>query len=202
MFSIKESIKYGWRKLKTNMEVGLLATLLMSAVGSLPGKGFFFGLALLVFTIILKIGYTKIFLKIHDGGSPKFVEIFEEYRTFWRYLGTSVLTCLAVLGGLILLIIPGIYWAVRFSFALVIAIDTKMGPVASMKESYALTRGSFWKLVLFYLAIIGLNILGVIALVIGLLITIPVSTLAAIYVYRILSQKKAGLITSSPQATS
>jgi uncharacterized membrane protein len=201
MFSIKESIKYGWQKLKANMEVSLLVTLLVLAVGSLPGKGFFFGLALLVFSIILKIGYTKIFLKIHDGRTPKFVEIFEEYGTFWRYLGTTVLSLLTILGGFILLVIPGIYWAIRFSFSPIVVIDTKLGPVASMKESWALTRGSFWKILWFWMVIGLFNLLGIICLVIGLIITIPVSTLAAIYVYRILSQKKAGLITPSPQTT-
>ena len=108
MFSIKESIKYGWNKCKEHMELVLFATLLILAAGCLPKKSLF-GFLVMIFLIIIRIGYTKIFLRIHDGESPKFVEMFDEYRTFWRYLGASILTCLTVIGGLILLIIPGIF---------------------------------------------------------------------------------------------
>jgi uncharacterized membrane protein len=205
MFSIKESVKYGWEKLKDNMEIGILTTLLLLALGFIPGMGFFLSLAIFVFLIILRIGYTKIFLRIYDGETPKFVEIFEEYRIFWRYLGTSILSFFAILGGFILLIVPGVFWAIRFSFAPLIVVDTKMDPVASMKESYAITKGNFWKLFLFWVVIGLINLIGAIPFGIGLLVTVPVSTLASIYIYRELSKQKAGLTaqagltTSSPQ---
>jgi uncharacterized membrane protein len=206
MFSIKESIKYGWNKSKENMELVLFATLLVLAVSSLigglgsrPGISLF-GFIVTIFVIIVRIGYTKIFLKIYDGESPKFVEIFEEYKTFWRYLGVSILMPLTILGGLILLIIPGLIWAVRFSFSPIIVVDTKIGPIASMKESYAITKGNFWKILLFWITIGLVNLLGFICLGIGLLVTVPVSTFASVYVYRTLSKTKAGLVeASSPQ---
>ena len=203
MFSIKESIKYGWEKFKANKEIVLLTTLFLFAISSLGNannKAFFWTLAVMVFSVILKIGYTRIFLKICDGESPKFVEIFKEYRLFWKYLGTSILTCLTVLGGLILLIIPGIFWAVRFSFAALIVIDTGMRPIAAMKKSYAITKGKVWKLLGFFIVLALVNILGVIALVVGLLVSVPVSTFAWIYVYRELLKSKASLLqTASPQ---
>ncbi len=204
MFSIKESLKYGWQKSKEHLELVLFTTLLTLGVGFFVGdkKYGFFNFLLMIFLLIIRIGYTKIFLRIYDGESPKFVEIFQEYRTFWRYLGTSILTCLTILGGFILLIIPGIFWAVRFSFAPIIVVDTKSGPVISMKESWAITKGKFWKILLFWLTIIGFNMLGVLALGIGLLVTIPVSNFASIYVYRELTKTKAGLIsTPSPQTS-
>lgn len=199
MFSIKESLKQGLDKFKVHMQLSLLTTLLMLAVGSMAGDEkdgvgmFFVGLAFIVFAIILRMGYTKIFLRIYDGETPKFVDIFKEYPAFWRYLGVSILTPLAVMGGLILLIVPGIIWAVRFSFAPIIVIDTDSGPIVSMKESYAITKGYFWKLLGFWVVIILLNILGLVAFVVGLLATVPISTLAAIYVYRHLTQQKAAL---------
>jgi uncharacterized membrane protein len=108
---------------------------------------------------------------------------------------------LTIIGGLILLIIPGIFWAVRFSFSPIVVIDTKLGPVASMKESWAITKGQFWKILGFWVVIGLFNLAGLIVFGIGLLVTVPVSTLASIYVYRELSRIKAGLIqTASPQA--
>ena len=108
---------------------------------------------------------------------------------------------LVVLGGLILLIIPGIIWAVRFSFSFYIVVDTKVGPVIAMKESYAITKGKFWKLLLFWIVVGLVNLLGLICLGVGLFVSVPVTTLASVYVYRWLSQRKAGLLqTASPQA--
>lgn len=216
MFSIKESLKYGWNKAKENMELALFSTLLILAVGSLSGMGnvgerdydsglSLFGFIAIIFLMIIRIGYTKIFLKIHDGEIAKFTDIFQEYKTFWRYLGVSILTPLAIFGGLILLIIPGIIWAVRFSFAPIIVVDTKSGPIVSMKESYAITKGKFWKLLGFWLVIGLVNLAGFLVFGVGLLATIPVSTLATVYVYRILSETKAAVnpeVSPMPMAPS
>jgi len=188
------------------MELVLFTTLLILAIGFIPGGkeihsgNVLFNLIVAIFLIIIRIGYTKIFLRVYDGESPKFVDIFQEYKTFWRYLGTSILTGLTVLGGFILLVIPGIFWAVRFSFASIIVVDTKMGPVASMKESWAITKGQFWKILWFWIVIGLFNLLGLMLFGVGLIATVPISVLASIYVYRELSKLKAGLIqTPSPQ---
>lgn len=210
MFSIKETIKYGWNKSKEHLELALFTTLLILAIGGLismiddrsQSDFSLFGFIAVIFMIIIRIGYTKIFLRIYDGESPQFTDIFQEYKTFWRYLGVSILSSLAILGGLILLIIPGIIWAVRFSFSPIIVVDTKIGPIAAMKESYAITKDNFWKILWFWIIIGLINFLGLIFFGIGLLITIPVTTLASIYVYRELSRIKAGLIQNpSPQIT-
>lgn len=209
MFSIKESIKYGWQKSKEHLEIVFFSTLLILAVcGLIEGVDSYgnSGFSLLtfiasIFMVIIRIGYNKIFLRIHDGETPKFVEIFDEYKIFWKYIGVSILFPLTVLGGLILLVIPGIIWAVRFSFSPLIVIDTRMGPIKAMKESYAITKGSFWKILLFWISVAFVNLLGLILFGIGLLITVPVTTFATVYAYRLLSRQKAGLIeTPSPQA--
>lgn len=193
MFSISESIKYGWAKMKENMQLSLFATLLMVATGILTKMDSLLSLLLIIFMLIVRIGYTKIFLRMNDGEKPKFSEIFDEYALFWKYLGVSILQGLVILGGLILIIIPGILWAVRFSFSPIILIDTKMGPVKAMKESYAITKGSFWHLLGFWLVIIILNIIGMVLVGIGLLFTVPISMFASIQVYRKLSASKAAV---------
>lgn len=209
MFSIKETIKYGWNKSKEHLELVLFTTLLILATGGLismiddssQSDFSLFGFIVVIFMVIIRIGYTKIFLRIYDGESPKFTDIFQEYKTFWRYLGVSILSSLAILGGLILLVIPGIIWAVRFSFSPIIVVDTKIGPIAAMKESYVITKDNFWKILWFWITIGLINFLGLIFFAIGLLITIPVTTLASIYVYRELSKVKAGLIQNPSSQT-
>jgi uncharacterized membrane protein len=206
MFSIRETIKYGWNKSKENLELVLFSTLLVLALGAIVsgfqghGPSLLFTLIGVIFSIIIRIGYTKIFLRMYDGEKPSFSDIFKEYGLFWKYLGVSILYGLTVLGGLILIIIPGIYWAVRFSFSPLIVVDTRSRIIASMKESYAITKGKFWKLLGFWIVMGLLNILGAIIFGIGLLVSVPVTLFASIYVYRTLSKARAALTpTPSPQ---
>ncbi len=198
-FTIGESFKYAWEKLKQNIGISLLATLLVLATSSLTNtfefnkNDFIFLLALVVFVLIIRIGYNKIFLEMFDGNQIKFSDIFKQYPIFWKYVAVSIIFPILVLVGIVLLIIPGIFWAVRFSFSHIILVDTKMGPIESMKESYAITKGSFWKLLLFWLVVGMINLVGLIVFGLGLLFTIPFTTLATIYVYRNLTKTKAGI---------
>jgi uncharacterized membrane protein len=68
-----------------------------------------------------------------------------------------------------------------------IVIDRGLGPIEAMKESWRVTKGHKWQLFLLFLALIGLNILGAIALIVGLLVTIPITMLAAAHAYRTLT---------------
>jgi uncharacterized membrane protein len=194
MFSIKESIQYGWRMMRENMKLCLFSTLLLVAAGAFSKVDGLLSLLLIIFMLIIRIGYTKIYLRMNDGEKPKFGDMFEEYALFWKYLGVSILQGLVVLGGLILVIIPGIVWAVRFSFSPIILIDTKVSPVKAMKESYAITKGKFWKLLGFWLVIIVFNIIGMIIVGVGLLFTVPISMFASIHVYRKLSSAQVPLV--------
>ena len=192
-------MKLAWDKFKLHAELSLGATLLVLAISFFTGNerhGTSWGivaLAAMVISLIIRIGYTKIFLRIYDGEMPKFMEIFEEYPLFWKYLGVLILCFLTAAGGLLLLIIPGIIWAVRFSLSPLIVVDTKARPVSAMKESYAITKGSFWKLLLFWICLIAINIVGMIFFGLGLLVTVPISTLATVYVYRELTRARAGV---------
>jgi hypothetical protein len=75
-----------------------------------------------------------------------------------------------------------IYLAIRYSMARLAVLDGA-AILQSLSRSAKLTHGVKWRLALFALAIIGLNILGLIALLVGLLVTIPVSFLAFVHVY-------------------
>lgn len=89
-----------------------------------------------------------------------------------------------VLAMFIMLVAMGfaIYFAVRYSMAR-LAVLEGADILESLPKSTKLTHGIKWRLVLFALAIAGLNLLGLIALVVGLLVTIPVSVLAFAHVY-------------------
>lgn len=209
MFSIKESVGYGWDKLKQHFWKLVAATACMVGIGMVTSvfsgamernhaAGFgimlFIGMiAVIILSLMIKIGYTKFALAMHDGEVMPVKGIFDAYGVFWKYIGVSILQGLIILGGMILLIVPGIVWAIKYSFAPLIVIDTKAGIKASLKESGNITNGAKWKLLGFYIVLGLINMVGYILLGLGLLASIPLSTLAYIHVYRKLSQKNAAV---------
>jgi uncharacterized membrane protein len=75
----------------------------------------------------------------------------------------------------------------RLGFISYFIIDKNLGPINGIKASWNATKGKFLSLLLFFIQIIGLNILGALALGVGLFITIPLSSIAMTYVYLKLS---------------
>lgn len=203
MFTIKESFKYGWETFKSHLEIALLSTLLTLGVGILTESRHVIGLLATVFLIIVQIGYFKIFLRINDGENPTFSDIFKEFKKiFWKYLGLSLVVGAVVGVGTVLFIIPGLILATRLIFSTFILIDTNISITESIKESWAITKGNFWKILLLLCSVCVVNIIGAMLFYVVLLVTIPVSTWALIYVYRKLSQARASLIIEvAPEET-
>jgi len=65
---------------------------------------------------------------------------------FGAIVGLAILVGCGVWIGLILLIVPGIMFALRWSVALPACVVEGLGPLASMKRSAQLTKGHRWKL--------------------------------------------------------
>lgn len=74
------------------------------------------------------------------------------------------------------------YFGVRYSMSRLAVLDGS-DIVESLSRSTKLTDGRKWHLVLFLLALVALNLLGLIAFVVGLLITVPISVIAYSHIY-------------------
>jgi uncharacterized membrane protein len=138
---------------------------------------------------LLNMGATAFYLAAHDSPETAELSLLWHPQPFWKYLGMSILLALAVVAGLILLIVPGIILALMFMFAPFIVIERGLGPIDSMNESSRITRGHKWPLLGLLALLVLINLLGVLALVVGLLVSIPVSTLAFVHAYRVLGGK-------------
>lgn len=206
LFSISEALRFGWHTTKKHFWFFVQVLLIMGLITYGPGiimrsfddmalptlvTIFFFiaGVALWVVQLLLSIGLIRIVLANVDNHKASLEDLF----TGVPYLGNYVLGSLAygliVLLGLVMFVIPGIIFAVRFQFYQYLIVDKDMNPIAALKESWRITRGSFWQLILFALAVVAVNFVGVFALGIGLLWSIPTTLLAMGWVYRRLSQK-------------
>ncbi len=204
-FSIRALVSYGWETFKSRPWIFVGSTALLALVlgvtssisagidalfgGSveeptLPGTIFSWATSTLI-----SMGATAFYLAAHDN--PQTVEIAQLWhpQKFWSFLGTSLLVSIVVVLGMLLLIVPGIIFALMFMFATFIVIDRGLGPIEAMKESKRITTGYKWKLLGLGIVLTLLNVVGILALVVGLLVTVPVSVLAATRAYRELSAR-------------
>jgi len=201
-FSKKEAISYGFELAKNNLFffvtlfiIVILVTAVMSglrfATIRVPSAAFLMWLVQTVIGLVIAIGLIHIALKFLDNKKPEYKDLFY-YKPIVNYFLASILTGLIVLGGFILLIIPGIFFAFRLKFAVYLVIDKNLSPVDAVKKSWRITKGNVWNLFFFGILLALINILGFFCLVVGLFITVPLSMLATAFVYRkLLLQSKA-----------
>jgi uncharacterized membrane protein len=201
-FSIESCLRFGWETFKRRpwffVGSGLLIALAYVIAGSISGGidwalsgspdqpttiGY---LVELILSTLISMGVAAFYLNAHDNPETVSLSSLWHPRPFLKYLAVVFLLGLAIALGFILLIVPGIIFALMFIFASLIVIDREAGPIDAMKESKRITHGHKWSLLGFILVLTGINLLGLLALVVGLLVSIPVSTLAFVHAYRTL----------------
>lgn len=90
-------------------------------------------------------GQIGAYLLIKKGYTGDEKAIFAETEPwFWSYLGLSLLTALFVLLWMLLLIIPGIVYAVFYSFASYVLFFEGLKGRAALKRSIEIVKGYFW----------------------------------------------------------
>jgi hypothetical protein len=151
----------------------------------------YYVLSLLFWAIymLMQIGLIKITLMLSRDERPEIPMLYSNSSLLVTYILASLCYGLSIVGGVILLIVPGIIFAVALGMYPYFIVDKEMGPLESLKASRALTRGSRWQLFVFGFVIGLLNIAGALCLLVGLLWTIPTSSIAMAYVYDQLSKK-------------
>jgi len=197
-FSKKEAINFGFEKAKSNWQFFIPVVLIAVLVNfsprldfKLPATGAIalaiaLAIGFWILRLVVEIGLITISLKFVDNKKAELADILT-YKPLVNYALGSVLYGLIVVAGLILLIVPGIIWAIKLQYYSYLIIDKNLGPIAALKKSWKITKGVKWHLFLFALLLGLINILGVLMLGVGLFITIPTTMIASAYVYRKLS---------------
>lgn len=146
-----------------------------------------------VISIFLGIGAALFGLGMVRRTNPNIGILFAGGPHFWSVFLASILVVLSVVAGLILLILPGIYLAIRLSQFQFAIVDQKLGPIEGMKASWAMTKGNVLNLILLGLATFGIVLLGLLALGIGLLWAYPTVLLAAVSAYLCMHEGEGAL---------
>ena len=215
-FDLKETLKNGWEKFKTelsNLLMALFAYIVAVAPlnlvdfawstrlyeetyewneylqESVPTEVWaagtsetilyvIFAIVMFVWSIIVGYNWYRSYFSVYDGHTYKFVEMFklpnnETIGHIANYIIGYILYMLAILAGLILLIIPGIYLAIRFQFVPNLLVDKSMKFKDAFAMSTKMTENIKWKLFGFGLLqgimCLGIVLVGFIALIVGVI---------------------------------
>lgn len=91
----------------------------------------------------------------------------------------------------ILISIPITYFTIRLCFVVAFIVDQESGSSESISQSWTLTKGHFWFILRLFLLMLGVNILGAMALGLGTLFSVPFSSIILIIAYRHMVNKYA-----------
>ncbi len=209
-FNYKELLTFGWAKTKEHFLflLGLfgISILLGIVTGWIPVINN-------IVSFLTTIAVVSVLLDIVKGHTPHYKDLlkpFQTYKVTWHYFLGVLLVMIAFAGAMgifglfyylssassivislvvgIILLCAAIYATVRLQFfRYFIVEDENLGPINAFKKSLHITEGHFWKLFGFMCVIILLNLVGLLAVIVGLLVTIPVTMIAYTHLYKKLS---------------
>ena len=130
------------------------------------------------------VGLHVMGLKSIDGETPQIGDLFASLDRGPAYLFALGIYFLAVSCGLVLLIVPGIYLAIRYCLFAQIITDTAALALPALRKAAELAHGHWVALGALFLIGFLLNIGGMALLGIGLVVSFPVSLLAIAGFYR------------------
>lgn len=213
-FSIDEALKYGWKKMTENLGFFIVLVLVSFLISSffnvfsgifqerIPSLSILFTIGGIIFSVFINIVYIRVALNIYGGDRGKVEDILTlSLPLFFKFLLANVLYFLIVAAGFLLLIVPGIYFAVKYQFVLYLVVDKKMDVVPAFNMSSEMTKGVKWKLLLFDLLLVVLAMVGFAVFFVGFLVAFPIIMMAAVYVYRTLFSE-TGIDISTPDTSS
>lgn len=191
---IGSAISFGWNKFVANIGPLLLAALAVFAVQAVftfiergvDGRFAFWLVRIAgnVVSIIIAMGWIRIGLNIVDGRRADVADLFVVDGGFWSYVGASIVFGICVTIGLIFFIVPGIIIALIWFFYGYNIVDKGDSMMEAFARSNQLTKGRKGQLFVFMLVLALLNIVGLLLLIVGVLVTAAISLIAVAYVYR------------------
>lgn len=193
--AIRQPLEFGWRVFRENVFFFLVMMLVLGVPAAMMGVMvrdmpwislsvlFLRGVAWL-WRVIAAMAVILVSLSFCDRNSFDIRQVEAMKPLFIPYLLGSILFSVMIGVGMILLVVPGVYLAVRYQFMPYLIIDKGMQPMDALRAAGELTRGSWLDLFVLLLCIVGINFVGALLFGLGLLITVPVTFIAHARVYR------------------
>jgi len=110
-------------------------------------------------------------------------DIFNQYKKFWPIFALNFLVGLLVFAWSLLLIVPGIIAAIKYTMSMLIMADGEEDALKCIKKSKAMMNGYKWDYFVFQLSFIGWILLGVITAGIAYIFICPYINVATVLYY-------------------
>ena len=194
--TLTEPFSYGINKVREKfwfcfglLMISFILNLLIKANGksvwdALPLVYIMVALVLYFISAVYHAGVVRIFLNICDGKPTGYYDLFSIYDVLWRYIGGTILYIAVIIGGMILLVVPGVIWGLKYNQFFYYIIDKNCGIKESFKRSALAMEGHKTFMLKFILLAALFNLAGALCLLIGLLVTVPATWLGHAYIYR------------------
>ncbi|MBT3817491.1 MAG: hypothetical protein HOE80_04525 [Candidatus Magasanikbacteria bacterium] len=137
-----------------------------------------------VISVILMLGLIYIALAIYNKKETTINDLFRQTEQLGQAIILYIIISLIIIGGFILLIVPGIIWGIKYSQAFYLLVDKKLDWKEALTKSGEITMNKKWGLLGYYIIMTLVNVLGMLAFGVGLLVSIPVTMLASVFIYK------------------
>jgi len=193
----KEAIQFGWNTFKKNRTILVWIFILIFIsylITSYIDTNLLWSNNIQIITIIvdsiLSLGVIAIVLNIYNKKTSNTAMLFSQANKFFIYIWSLILYYLGIIIWLIALIVPWIIFALRCSFFAYFIVEENLWPIEALKASRNKTRWYGRRLFGFYIILGCINILWFVALFVGLLVSLPITSLASAYYYKKITQNK------------
>ena len=137
----------GQTELYVAMTLILEELLLQTPYPAVAPLGYVLAAAVALMLAVLHTGHTYLCLQTARREIPRYRDLFEGFRVFFRICGVLLLRAALVTAGLLLFFVPGLYLWYRYRFAVYVLFDSpELGPVACLREAARRSAGYRWKL--------------------------------------------------------
>lgn len=152
------------------------------------------GVLLTILALPLQYGYYVAYLNSSRQDLPADIgDLFLGYQRFGKVLGTFLLMVLAVIGGFILLVIPGIILCFAYALVPFVLYDNpELSATEVLQKSRMMMKGHKWELFFLYLSFIGWAILCIFTLFIGYLWLAPYMQMTEVKFYEMIRAEFEG----------
>ena len=118
-------------------------------------------------SMLMTMGMLRLQLNIVRGEAIHSNDLWKPIGRIWAFMGGSILLAIMLGLGFLCFIVPGIILYLTFQFYPYFIIEHKMGPIAALNASAAITKGVKWELFFLHLVLMVVGSMGWLLLVIG-----------------------------------
>jgi hypothetical protein len=199
VIDIGSAVSRGWALVRDNMGLligaSVLGWLIAIGLAFVPVVGWVVGFVLLG-------GLDYMIIRRIRGEAVQIGDLFAGFNLAFLHLALAGLVkWLLTSLGFMLCILPGIYLAVAYVFALPLVIDKKMEFWPAMEVSRQVVHRHWWSIFALVIVLWIIACVGFLACFVGALVSIPVASAALMYAYEDLFGPEGAALSAGPSQT-